>query len=62
MLESRDENGDNQRELDGHSADHSLGPDDRENSATTPAYPIMTRHSVDLDRLRAELANLGVPL
>ena len=45
ILENRGNDGEKQRELERHWADHSLSPNDRENSATPPAYPIMTRHT-----------------
>jgi len=46
ILENRGNDGEKQRELERHWADHCLSPNDRENSATPPAYPIMTRHRI----------------
>jgi transposase InsO family protein len=47
ILESGGTNREKLQELERHLADHSLSPNDQRNSATPPAYPIMTRHSME---------------
>jgi len=45
VLEDGSDNGENQRELEGHLADHSLGPSERRKSEDPRPYAIMTRHT-----------------
>jgi hypothetical protein len=60
-LESGSSNGENQCELERHSANDSLGPDTQEKLVISPLYRIMTRHnalSLDL-RAATSLARIA---
>jgi hypothetical protein len=48
VLEDGSDNGENQRELEGHLADHSLGPTERRRAENPRLYAILTRHNLQM--------------